>query len=513
MRIKKVINNTDCRKSLIFKIKNSSSQDVFNLSLFDLLLSKLSSLYNCLIDTDSEIFDFNKANPANKQKYLTNKEREALTTALRNSFDDFAILYSDFSAECAERYNSALKTCFRVYEQKKKNYFKNPGRYDKPVFKQPKQKEPLDYKSIKSKAPDKGIKLKGNNLTIFFGKGVSPISLRIIPTDYEMSLLKNSEICYYQIKRFDVNDYRLIVSIICKKTGLSENFPALDAEMRLRKVASKHLTPKQNEIKRNTRNSKKSKPIEIQKKITKLEKCQKNHYPMVSERLKEQAQRVDPTLICKTIGTDFGCSQQNTIVCSDGTVINFAAKLYEEIAKLELFELLLTMRKQGGSNYKRLVKKIKKLEERIVNIRDNCCHKITSWMVNNYDKISIDDFQPGKAADGSELKYVNKQIYNIAIGRIKFQLAYKAVNCDKETRLTPCAYTSQACCCDICNKDYSEHKKLELKDRIYQCNGCDQVIDRDLNSAIVDLKTSGFRACDQAFVIKFQQIVEILSSK
>ena len=67
MRQKRILENSECRKTVLFKIKQSSDLDKINIQKFNNLLFLSSNIYNILIDCDYEVYEFNKNNPDSKK--------------------------------------------------------------------------------------------------------------------------------------------------------------------------------------------------------------------------------------------------------------------------------------------------------------------------------------------------------------------------------------------------------------------------------------------------------------
>lgn len=168
------------------------------------------------------------------------------------------------------------------------------------------------------------------------------------------------------------------------------------------------------------------------------------------------------------VGIDFGI--QSTMTTSDGTKLKS-----ETITKNHSKTLARLQRKKEKSKNKRKVKKaIAKVYTKIQNKRKDFNHKISRCIVDTYDIICIEDLKVSEIT--SEIKNINKRLYDIGISQLKQFLIYKAENAGKLCVLVNPAYTTQMCSsCGII-------KEKSLKERIHKC-ACGLKIDRDINAA------------------------------
>jgi len=117
----------------------------------------------------------------------------------------------------------------------------------------------------------------------------------------------------------------------------------------------------------------------------------------------------------------------------------------------------------------------------MVNRRDWFLHNYLSYLVNNYDKICIEDLNisgmmknhklAGSIVDVSWRKFVN-------------MLEYKCRWYGKESVKVNRYYRSYKTC-SVCE---FKNENLELKDRYWTCSNCGTFLDRDLNTSINILK-------------------------
>jgi len=174
----------------------------------------------------------------------------------------------------------------------------------------------------------------------------------------------------------------------------------------------------------------------------------------------------------ESIGIDAGIASFLTL--SDGTQIdNF--KYYESTEKkLRLAQRSVARKKKGSNRRRKSVLQLKKIHQKVRNQRNDFQHKVSTYLVKNYDCIAIENL----SVLGLSRGILAKQMNDIAIGNFFLKLKYKAESAGKTVVEVPAAYTSQACsqCGNIVKKDLSV--------RIHYCLQCGLILDRDQNAAI-----------------------------
>lgn len=91
----------------------------------------------------------------------------------------------------------------------------------------------------------------------------------------------------------------------------------------------------------------------------------------------------------KEVGIDLGIKEFATL--SDNTVFENQKYLRNNQSKIQRIQKHLSKKIRGSSRYKKLKLRLAKLHNHIANSRSNYIHNITSYLVNNYDIICIED--------------------------------------------------------------------------------------------------------------------------
>ena len=137
-------------------------------------------------------------------------------------------------------------------------------------------------------------------------------------------------------------------------------------------------------------------------------------------------------------------------------------------------------------NIIKLERQIKLIYRSIRNIRINHIRKFVSVLVKKRPKyIAIEDLN---VKGMMKNKHLAKDIANCSFYTIRNHLIKKATERDIVVRLVDRFYPSSKTCsnCDGYKKD------LKLSQRIYNCNHCQEKIDRDLNAALNIAKTDKY---------------------
>lgn len=177
----------------------------------------------------------------------------------------------------------------------------------------------------------------------------------------------------------------------------------------------------------------------------------------------------------KSVGVDLGLKSFATL--SDGTVVDnikFFREKQSEIAKVQRY----SSRKVKGSNrYRKNKLRIARLHNKVANRRSYFLHNITTYLVNNYDVICIEDLNVSGMLSNHKLA---KAISDTSFHQFRSMLKYKCKWYGKELSIIDRFYPSSKTCSNCGWKN----DNLTLSDRVFECKNCGIQIDRDLNAAI-----------------------------
>ena len=203
----------------------------------------------------------------------------------------------------------------------------------------------------------------------------------------------------------------------------------------------------------------------------------------------------------ESIGIDLGI--KDLAICSNGKVyknINRSCEVrrLERILKREqrklsrMLEMNISCYKTVGNkripvfikplqecrNFQKQKKIIKLLHRRLANIRNNYLHQTTTEIVKTKPSRIVMETLNVKGM--MKNKHLAKAIQKQKFYEFKRQISYKCQKYGIALVEVPTFYpSSKTCSCCGCIK-----RDLKLSDRIYRCNECGLVIDRDFNASL-----------------------------
>ena len=193
--------------------------------------------------------------------------------------------------------------------------------------------------------------------------------------------------------------------------------------------------------------------------------------------------------INNTIGIDLGL--KSFLITSRGEVFNNPRYLNNSLSRLKYVQTKYSKYKGKRTRYKLAI-----LHETVANQRLNFLNKISTQLIKNHDTIAIENLnikgmstrcKPKQDENGkyspngqSPKSGLNKSINDVGWGMFVDMLKYKAEwygkNIIQIGRFEPSSKT-----CNVCG---TINKELELSDRVWTCDNCNTIHDRDINAAI-----------------------------
>ena len=176
----------------------------------------------------------------------------------------------------------------------------------------------------------------------------------------------------------------------------------------------------------------------------------------------------------EVVGVDLGIKVLVTL--STGVIFSNPRSHKKSLAKLQRLSKKLS-RKQKGSNRRSKARlKLATSHARVANIRGDNLHKITTYLCKNHAKVVIEDLNISGMIANHKLA---QSIADCGFHEFKRQLTYKAEKFGSEIILADRWYPSTKTCSNC-----GHIQDMPLSERIYNCGGCSQSIDRDLNAAL-----------------------------
>ena len=191
----------------------------------------------------------------------------------------------------------------------------------------------------------------------------------------------------------------------------------------------------------------------------------------------------------KSVGIDVGIKSFATL--SDGTVFENQKYLKSNLRKLRVLQRTISRRYQQGkkreeqsNNWKKAVKRVSKLHERIAFQRYDYLHKISTWIARNYSTVCVETLNVKGMMSNHHLA---QAISDCGWGMFINMLKYK---CDNLVRIDKWFASSQTC--SVCGYVNEDTKNLSVRE--WTCPECGTIHNRDLNAA-KNIEREGLSLC------------------
>lgn len=130
-----------------------------------------------------------------------------------------------------------------------------------------------------------------------------------------------------------------------------------------------------------------------------------------------------------------------------------------------------------SNNQKKVTRKLACSHARVVNLRTDFCHKLTTRLCRENQTVVIEDLNVKGMMANEKLA---RAISDIGFGEIRRQLEYKALRYETKVIVADRWYPSSR----FCSSCGWKNEALTLKDREWTCQKCGIHHDRDVNAAI-----------------------------
>ena len=175
------------------------------------------------------------------------------------------------------------------------------------------------------------------------------------------------------------------------------------------------------------------------------------------------------------VGIDLGIKTLATL--SDGTVISNPRCLAASERRLKRAQKALSRKAMGSKRRAKARAKVARLHAHVANQRGDAMHKATTWLASTYSDISVEDLNVVGMVKNHRLA---KAVSDAAFGEFRRQLEYKTARTGATLHVVDRWYPSSK----TCSKCGRVKAKLSLSERVYRCDACGLVMDRDLNAAV-----------------------------
>ena len=175
------------------------------------------------------------------------------------------------------------------------------------------------------------------------------------------------------------------------------------------------------------------------------------------------------------VGIDLGVKTLATL--SDGTIVPNPHSLAADEQRLKRAQQALSRKTKGSKRRAKARERVARIHARIANRRSDALNKLTTRLAQAYSDICIEDLNVAGMVKNHHLA---KAVQDASFYELRHQLEYKTAKTGARLHVIDRWYPSSK----TCSNCGTVKAKLSLNERIYRCEHCGLVIDRDLNAAI-----------------------------
>ena len=181
------------------------------------------------------------------------------------------------------------------------------------------------------------------------------------------------------------------------------------------------------------------------------------------------------------VGVDLGV--KNLATLSDGTVIPNPRALNTRLKALRKAQQALSRKTKGSARRRKAQERVARLHARVADVRADAINKATTMIARTYSTVCIEDLNVAGMMKNHRLA---RSVSDASLGEFRRQLEYKTTRTGATLHVIDRWYPSSKTCSG-CGRVKA---KLSLNERVYRCDTCGLVMDRDLNAAI-NIKVAG----------------------
>jgi putative transposase len=180
-------------------------------------------------------------------------------------------------------------------------------------------------------------------------------------------------------------------------------------------------------------------------------------------------------------GVDLGLRVLATVVDDAGTITELEnpAPLRATLTERRRVGRQMSRRIPGSKGHRAAKAKLARLDRRVVHLRRESAHQLTSWLADTYSEVVIEDLDLAAMKKSMGRRAFRRAVSDAALGQIRRQLTYKMAWRERPLtvadRWFPSSKTHHGCGCRLI-----EPKKLAKQ---LVCADTGELVDRDINAA------------------------------
>src|SRR4029077_20723184 len=145
--------------------------------------------------------------------------------------------------------------------------------------------------------------------------------------------------------------------------------------------------------------------------------------------------------------------------------------------KLKHLQRGISRKQKGSKNRQNAIRKLAKAHLHVANVRKNVLHEISSAIAKRFGIVGMEDLNVDGLGRNHSLA---KALKDAAFAELRWQVENKTAWSGGQVILASRFYPSSKTCsgCKVVKET------IDLSDRIFKCESCSLVIDRDFNAAL-----------------------------
>ncbi len=194
----------------------------------------------------------------------------------------------------------------------------------------------------------------------------------------------------------------------------------------------------------------------------------------------------------EALGVDVGIKVFAAL--STGEKVDNPAYLHQLLKRLRYLYRALSRKKKFSNNWKKCVAQIQQLHSRIKNLRNDFLHKLSTKLAKNHGVLCVEDlYIKGMIKNKKLSRAIADAGWGTFLQFLRYKCAWKGKHFVKIDRW----FASSQLCSTCGNK-----QDMLLQKRVYHCEECELVEDRDVNAAknIRAAGLSALKACGEIAV-------------
>ena len=204
------------------------------------------------------------------------------------------------------------------------------------------------------------------------------------------------------------------------------------------------------------------------------------YYASILFEYEQEITQIEPKTF---MGLDF--SMNKLYVASDTTKAEYSRYYHLSLDKLAKEQRKLSKMEKGSNNRNKQRIKVARLHEKVSNQRKDFLHKLSRQIANAYDCVCVEDLD---MKEMSQTLHFGQSVADDSWGMFTKLLSYKLQEQGKRLIKIDRYFPSSK----MCSHCGTVKETLSLQERIYTCDKCGTVIDRDYNASI-NIRNEGMR--------------------